>query len=162
MTIKKHKSGFTLIEVAISILIIMVLVTGAMAYQYRSTCDVKLSEIQATAGRLSMLLLEGWKGAQGVDDFDPVSAFDSEIIITESASGPDIPVGKSGFTMTLLGYYRIQVEDIYYYVTLSFDEASDLEPKLLNITIAWRRDYSQGLLEGNEAFIRYSTFFVDD
>ncbi|MBL7214937.1 MAG: prepilin-type N-terminal cleavage/methylation domain-containing protein [Phycisphaerae bacterium] len=162
MRIKKHKSGFTLVEIAISILVIMVLVTGAMGYQYYSARDVTLSEIQATAARLSMLLLEGWKGAEGSADFDPVSAFSSEITITNSLFGPNIPEDKSGMSLTLLGCYEIELERAYYYVTLSWGDASSLEPKVLNITTAWRRDYSQGTLVGDEACVRYSTFFVDD
>ena len=161
MRIKKHKSGFTLVEIAISILIIMVLVTGAMGYQYRSTCDVKFSEIQATAARLSMFLLERWKGAEGAVDFDPVSALSSEITIDTSATGPSLPEDGGGTSLTLLDYYEIEIEGVYYYMTLSWSDASSLEPKVLNATTAWIRDYSQGTLQGDEAFVRYSTFYVD-
>ena len=155
----RRASGFTLVEIVISILIIMVLVSGVMAYQYHSTCDVRLSEIQITAARLSMLLLEGWKGDQAAIDFDPVSAFSSEITITNSAYGPEIPTDKDGASFTLLGYYEIEAENAYYYVTLSWSEASSLEPRILNVTTAWKHDYSQGGLQGDEAIITYSTFF---
>ena len=155
----KYKSGFTLVEIVISILIIMVLVTGVMGYQYRSTYDVKLSEIQMNAARISMLLLEGWKGDQGHADFDPVSEFDSEITITDSTFGPEVPVDKDGMALTLLGYYEIEAEGAYYYATLSWSDASSLEPKVLNVTTAWKMDYSKGALQGDEAFVRYSTFF---
>ena len=162
MNNKKHKSGFTLIEIAISVLIIMVLATGAMGYQYYSVRDVRLSEIQTTAARISMLLLEGWKGDGGVSDFDPVSVFSSEITIDTSATGPTIPEDGDGMSMTLLDYYEIEVEEVYYYMTLSWSAASSQEPRVLNATIAWRPDYTQGTLQGDEAFVQYSTFCVDD
>ena len=162
MNNKKQQSGFTLIEIAISVLIIMVLATGAMGYQYYSARDVRFSEVQTTAARIAMLLLEGWKGDQGASDFDPISVFNSEITINTAATGPSVPKDGAGTNMTLLGYYKIDVEDVYYYVTLSWSAASSQEPRVLNATIAWRSDYAQGTLQGDEAFVQYSTFCVDD
>ena len=160
MKTTKHTSGFTLIEIAISILIVMVLVAGAMGYQYHCARDVRVSEIQATAARISMLLLEGWKGDEGAADFDPVAAFDSEITLSTSATGPAVPTGRDAMSLTLLGHYEIQMDPVYYYVTLSWSAATSLEPKVLNVTTGWRRDYEQGVLEGNEPCVQYSTFYV--
>jgi len=161
MKIRKKSSGFTLVEIAISILIVMVLAAGAMGYQYHSARDVRLSEVQASAARVSMLLLEGWKGAEGTADFDPVSAFNSEITISASATGPSVPNDRDGMSLTLLGRYEITIEGVYFYVTLSWKDVSSLEPKVLNATTSWRRDYGQGTLEGNEPAVQYSTFYVD-
>ena len=158
-TPRQHR-GFTLTEVMISILIMMILVTGAMGYQYNSTRDVKISEVQAAATRIAMLLLESWKGQQGDTSFDPVDVFDSEITIQTSTIGPGVPDNSIGVPLTKLGSYEIVFRGVYYFVTLSYDEPSVLEPMLLNATVAWRGDYTQGELEGNERFIRYSTFLV--
>ena len=162
MNNKKHKSGFTLIEIAISVLIIMVLATGAMGYQYYSARDVRFSEVQTTAARIAMLLLEGWKGDEGASDFDPVSVFSSEITIDTATTDPSVPEDGDGMTMTLLDYYEIDVEEVYYYVTLSWGPASSQEPRVLNATVAWRSDYTQGTFQGDEAFVQYSTFSVND
>jgi len=150
--------GFTLIEIVISILIVMTLAAGVMGYQYRSAYDIKRSEIQAAAVRMSMLLLEGWKGTEGADDFDPVSMFESELDIDASAFGPPIPRDGDDMTLTLLDYYVIHIDGVYYYVTLSWNEATSLEPKLLNVTMAWRADHDQGSLQGNEEHVQFSTF----
>jgi prepilin-type N-terminal cleavage/methylation domain-containing protein len=152
--------GFTLTEVMISILIVMVLVTGAMGYQYNSTRDVKISEVQATAGRLAMLLLEGWKGQLGDVSFDPVAAFSNEITIQTTTNGPDVPDNSESVPLTPLDSYEIVFRNVYYYVTLSYEAASASEPMLMNATVAWRRDYTQDTLEGNERFVRYSTFLM--
>jgi prepilin-type N-terminal cleavage/methylation domain-containing protein len=156
--IRRH--GFTLTEVMISIVIVMVLVTGAMGYQYNSTRDVKISEVQASAARLAMSLLEGWKGQQGDMAFDPVDFFSNEMAIQTSANGPGAPDNSDGTPLTMLGSYEIVLRGVYYLVTLSYEEPSVSEPKLLNVTVTWRRDYTQGELEGDERFVRYSTFLV--
>ena len=158
--ITRQRRGFTLTEVMISILIVMVLVTGAMGYQYNSTRDVKISEVQAAASRIAMLLLEGWKGQQGDTAFDSVDVFGDELSIQISASGPDVPDNSGGVPLTLLDTYKIAVGGVHYYATLSYEEASASEPMLLNATVAWRRDYTQDELEGDERFVRYSTFLV--
>lgn len=153
-------SGFTLVEVIISILIVMVLATGVMGYQYRSAYDVKLAEIQAEAARISMMLLERWKGDEGSLHFNPVWTF-TEIEIWYSFFGPPAPDDGSGNKLKVFGHYRIKLDDTYYYVTLSWGEATDLQPRVLNATTAWRRDYTHGFLTGDESFVRYSTFSVD-
>lgn len=149
--------GFSLVEVMISVLIVMVLVAGVMGYQYRSTHDVKLAEVQAAAARLSMMLLEGWKGVDGISGFDPVSTF-TELQIESALSGPAVP---NDAALTVLDYYEIQDEDVCYYVALAWAQADDQRPRLLHVTTAWRRDYTRGSLTGEEAAVRYSAFTVD-
>lgn len=158
-SLRKNR-GFTLTEVMISILIVMVLATGAMGYQYNSTRDVKISEVQATASRIAMLLLEGWKGQQGDTAFDPVAVFDEEMAIQTSTFGPDAPDNSDGVPLTTLDSYEVALRGVYYFVTLSYELQSASEPMLLNATVAWRRDYTQDELEGDEQFVRYSTFLV--
>ena len=156
----RQSTGFTLTEVMISILIVMVLVTGAMGYQYNSTRDVMISEVQAAASRIAMLLLEGWKGQQGDMAFDPVEVFGDEMTIQTSTFGPDAPDNSAGVPLTTLDSYEVVLRGVYYFVTLSYEEKSASEPMLLNATVAWRGDYTQDELEGDERFVRYSTFLV--
>ena len=157
---KSARQGFTLTEVMISILIVMVLATGAMGYQYNSSRDVKISEVQSSAARIAMLLLEGWKGQQGDTAFDPVAAFGDEMTIQTTTLGPDAPDNSFGVPLTPLDSYEVVLRAVYYFVTLSYEEQSASEPMLLNATVAWRSDYTQGELEGDERFVRYSTFLV--
>ncbi|MHC5191155.1 MAG: type IV pilus modification PilV family protein [Planctomycetota bacterium] len=152
--------GFSLTEIMISVLIVMVLVTGAMGYQYNSTRDVKISEVQASASRIAMLLLEGWKGRQGDMSFDPVSIFGDQTAIETSASGPDVPDNSDGIPLTLLDSYVVISGGVCYFITLSYEAASANEPMLLNATVAWRSDYMQDELEGDEQLVRYSAFLA--
>lgn len=154
------RRGFTLTEMMLSILIVMVLATGAMGYQYASTRDVKISEIQASAGRIAMLLLESWKGQQGDTDFDPVDVFNDSMTIQTSNTGPGVPENTSGSAMSLLGSYEILLSGITYYATLAYDPASAAEPMVLNATVTWRKDYSDGNLDGDELFVRFSSYLI--
>ena len=158
--LNNERRGFTLTEVMISILIVMILATGATGYQYASTRDVKISEVQATAARIGMLLLESWKGQQGDTSFDPKDTFDSEITIRNSSIGPAVPDSSLGTPLMKLGSYEIILKNVHFYVTLSYDEASSTEPMLLNAAVTWRRDYGEGELEGDELAVQYSTFLV--
>lgn len=157
---KSVRRGFTLTEVMISILIVMVLATGAMGYQYHSTRDVKTSEVQTTASRIAVLLLEAWKGQQGDLAFDPVDTFGDEMTIGTTSNGPAVPNNSVGVPLTQLDSYEIFIQGVYYFVTLSYEEASASEPMLLNATVAWKRDYTPAELEGDERFVRYSAFLT--
>ncbi len=158
--VNRQSMGFTLTEVMISLVIVMVLVTGAMGYQYNSTRDVKISEVQAAASRIAMLLLEGWKGQQGDTAFDPVAVFGDEMTIQTTTIAPDVPDNSGGVPLTTLDSYEVVLRGVYYFVTLSYEEKSASEPMLLNATVAWRGDYTQDELEEDERFVRYSTFLV--
>lgn len=144
----------------LSILIVMILVTGAMGYQYFSARDIKLAEVQTTAARLALLLLENWKGVQGDGMYDPVSTFAGQLDIQAAEDGPAAADNADGTPLTPLGFYRVQINGVCYYLTPAWQAPSDLEPMVLNVTIAWRRDYAAGLLSGDEPFVRYSAFLV--
>jgi type II secretory pathway pseudopilin PulG len=156
---RRFLRAFTLIEVVVSILIIMVLVNGVLGYQYFSTRDVRLSEVQASASRLALLLLESWKGSSGAAGYDPVSQFGSELSIESIAQGPAVPEEDAGFTKH--GSYGVQMEGTYFYVTLSNADAAETLPAILNAAVAWRKDYAAGELAGDESTVRFSCFVIE-
>ncbi|MCE5185506.1 MAG: hypothetical protein LLF76_05215 [Planctomycetaceae bacterium] len=148
--------AFTLVEVVISILIIMVLVNGVLGYQYFSTHDVRLSEVQASGARLGLLLLESWKAGGGPAGFDPVAQFGDKMKIEAIAGGPAVPDGEDAFIKQ--GSYGVRMANTYYFVTLSQAEANEQEPQALSVIVAWKKDYSAGDLTGEEANIPFSAF----
>lgn len=155
-----RRQGFSMTEILVSILVVMILATGALGYQYSSARNVVLSEVHASAARLALLFLESWKGQQADLSFDPTDEFSSDLTIQTSAYGPDVPDNSEGDPLTELGTYEVVIDNMYYYVTLSYDEASELVPMVLNTTIAWHGDYTQGELDGTEDTVGYSTFYV--
>lgn len=154
---RRYLRAFTVLEVVISILIIMVLVNGVLGYQYFSTRDVRLSEVQASASRLGLLLLESWKGSGGIGTFDPLAEFSSELTMETLAEGPDVPEDE-GAVFVKLGSYGVQMENTYFFITLSKAEATEQEPAILSAVIAWKKDYSSGELDGTESAVRFSSF----
>ena len=57
-----RKSGFTLTELIVAMLILSILSVGALGYQYVAARDVRSAEAQAAAARLAKMILDGWKG----------------------------------------------------------------------------------------------------
>ena len=117
-TVRRHHChGLTLIEVFVSLLIVAVAVVGAMMYRYYSTSNARIADVHAGAGRVGLLVLEGWKGAAGRADYDPEANIGPNVLassdISIAASGSDYLVQLTGGTNTS------------YYITLSYDDDVD-------------------------------------
>lgn len=150
--------GMTLIEIMIAIIVVMIVVTGIMSYRYYSALDAKKAEVRATAGRISLLLLEGWKGLQGDTAYDPEVMFSSQIAISETVDGPELPTDFSGVLFNLLGYYETVVDGVYYYSTLAYRDETASEPQILNIATVWRHDYSEGIVSETDKSVKLTTY----
>jgi prepilin-type N-terminal cleavage/methylation domain-containing protein len=61
----KTRSGLTLIEVMLAVTVLVVGILGAMMFRYYSALDARKADVQVGAGRVALLILEGWKGAAG-------------------------------------------------------------------------------------------------
>lgn len=109
----KIRSGLMLIEIMIAIVVVVVGILGAMMYRYHSALDARRADIQVGAGRVALLILEGWKGAAGDLAYDPSSDIGLQVLnsddITISGTGP--------YTVQLTGG-----TDTTYEATLTFDE----------------------------------------
>lgn len=114
--VRRHRrNGLTLIEVLISLLIVVIAVIGAMMYRYYATSSARLADVHAGAGRVSLLILQGWKGAAGRTDYNPATDIGPEV-----QGSPDIAIGAiSG------GQYPVQLTggtDTYYFVRISYND----------------------------------------
>lgn len=154
----RNARGMTLIEIMIATVVVLVVVTGIMAYRYYSALDAKKAEVRAIAGRASLLLLEGWKGSGGATDYDPELVFASEFPISVSVFGPEIPTDYTGTLFNLLGTYEIIIDDVYYYTTMAYLDETTTEPQTLNICTAWRHDYQDGSIVDTDKSVRLTTY----
>lgn len=145
---KKQNRGVTLIEVMIATLAVLVIVIGVMNFQYYCAMDAYEADVRVKAGRLGLILLEGWKTAQGdVLDYDPADQFGLPPLDDFT------PINDPGLLPLSIPfkYYRIGIDGVMYFVTLSYDEVDD-EPstsrvlRKLNVAIAWNRDYGSNTL----------------
>jgi type II secretory pathway pseudopilin PulG len=148
--------AFTLVEIVLSILILMVLVNGVLGYQYLSARDVKIAEVHTAAGRLGTLMLQSWKGGGGQAGFDPVAAFGAELDIRTSGHGPSVPEGFS-----FHGRYRVRMNDVCFFVTLAKANATEQRPATLHASVAWRKDYGNAALDGTEKPVQLSCYVMD-
>jgi len=73
------------------------------------------------------------------DETDPVVLIPG-LIIYDNAPGPAVPDGFNALDLFVNPNYRIVVNNVNYYATLSYkDEVS--EPRILNVCVAWMNDY---------------------
>ena len=154
----KKCAGGSLVEILIATVVVLVVVTGIMGYRYYSALDAKKAEVRAAAGRVSVLLLEGWKGTGGDIAYDPELIFASEFPISASAIGPAVPIDFSGTPFNLLNSYEIIINDVYYYTTLAYLDETATEPQTLNICTAWRHDYQQGIIDSADKSVKLTTY----
>jgi prepilin-type N-terminal cleavage/methylation domain-containing protein len=114
--VRTHRDkGLTLIEILVSLLIVAIAVIGAMMYRYYAARNARMADVHADAGRVGLLILEGWKGVAGRLDYNPQTEIGPEV-----QGSPDISVGAiSG------GQYPVQLTggtDTYYFVSLSHND----------------------------------------
>jgi prepilin-type N-terminal cleavage/methylation domain-containing protein len=160
--VRKHHrhsaaGGFTLLELVIASLILGILAVGSLGYQYHATRSARNSEVQANASRLAKVCLDHWKGMGGKDDYDPAASLGPSLTVDASAVGPEAAVDDDT-SFTVLGHYRIRINNDHYFLTCSRLEASASKPRLLNVAVAWRPDYADGVLNSDAREVRYSVF----
>jgi hypothetical protein len=137
MNIRKSKSvktqsrkAFSVIEIMFAVLICFIAIIGTSAHRYGAALNARRADLHVTAVRTATLLCEGWNGARGVTNFNPVGTFDSNVDIDES-EGPDAPAG-----FTTLGSYKVNLDGSGYFVTLSWQNmATGL--RALNVAVNW-------------------------
>ena len=132
-------SGFTLIEVMITILIFSLVVTGALAFHYHGAIEVRRADIRIGAARLAQTLLEGWRTTATPGGYDPVDTYGADVTISGAGSGPPAPTG-----FTALGTYLINENRVSYYATLSYKDKTATDPALLSVAIGWNPDGGAG------------------
>jgi len=154
-TKRRFLSGLSLVDTMLTTTVLMVAVIGTSHYRYYSALDVQKSDRLITATRIGMMLCESWRGLNGADDddyYDPTEYFGSELKIIES-DGPDQPDD-----FTLLGSYKIQLNNCNYYATLSWKDVQT-GLRALNIIVVWSQRCQTGasLKESGKTF-KFTTY----
>lgn len=137
--IKHIRSGLSLVEGMVAVVIVVVGVLGTASFRYHSAFQVRKADVYNGGGRLGSLLLETWKGVGGEIDFAAEEVLSSELAISAGVSGPSVP---SGFTQA--GHYHVLVDGVNYYATLSYKDADLLHPRILNVQVGWLNRYTAG------------------
>lgn len=123
----KSRSGLTLIEIMVAIVVIIVGVLGAVMYRYGAALDARKADVHVGASRVALLILEGWKGAAGaVDASGNIAYFPHDDIPLNSEfdeGSDDITItsnGSDNYTIYLTGG-----TSTYYYAQLTYNEDVD-------------------------------------
>ena len=144
--------GLSLIEPMIAIVILTVAVLGASGYRYYSTLDSRRADMRSSAARVAVLLSESWRGAKGIETYDPLIHLNSNLAITKS-TGPDAPE-----EFNVMGSYIVTENNFNCYITLSWKDA-DTGLRALNITIAWaQRDAVDITLDDTDKLLKLTTY----
>ena len=99
---KKARLGVTLIEVMVGLTVIVVGILGAAMYRYQAALQARTADIQVGAGRVALLVLEGWKGAAGSDAYNPSNSIPLNGYLANGSD--DIEISGAGpYTVKLLG-----------------------------------------------------------
>lgn len=145
----------TIIEVVVALSTILVVVIGALSFQYYCAVDAREADVRAGANRLALLMLEGWRGTGGrvpPDSyaFNPTEEFDSIVDISSSS------VGLAGLSQEL-GRYRVVLNRVNYFVTLSYQDTLGA-PRTLSVTVAWSRNYKSEALSQYVPSVALTTY----
>ena len=184
MTIKRAKfaTAATLIEIMVAILILSIAVLGASGFRYYAAMDARKADVQITAARLASHLLNSWKGVGGYsgysiyelldpgdydssdpNDYNPNDTDPMELgprlEVYFNATGPAVPAGFSAMDSDVNPNYRIVVNHVNYYATLSYKDQVG-EPRVLNVCVAWMNDY-QMWTEQPYRSVRLTTYADD-
>jgi hypothetical protein len=122
--------AFTIIEVIIAAIILVIAIIGTSAFRYRAAFGARQADSYSTGVRMTLLLCEGWAGVDGNNTYNPVTTFSPALTIS-TATGIAAPTG-----FTKLNSYKIVVDGFSYFATLSWkDMGSGI--KSLYVVVSW-------------------------
>jgi prepilin-type N-terminal cleavage/methylation domain-containing protein len=148
MNLRKYNNGLTLIEVMISVLIALVIVTAVMGYMYTSALNARAADIRATATRLGLLVMEAWKSdGVSLDLFDPAQLSSPDILV--DTDNDIVPSGGMTGTSPPLGTPMIKINGVSYFVKLTYDSDDPALLRKMEVLVAWNPDdYGQNSNSG--------------
>jgi type II secretory pathway pseudopilin PulG len=145
--------GFTLIEATITMAVVTAIVTASLGARYYAVQQARRGDAYNGAGRVGLLLLEGWRSTTTPAGYDPVAQFTSKITISTSATGPATP---SGFTK--LGSYHVLLDNVHYYATLAYINATATAPTKLHVCVGWKPHFEAGDMSSSGQYVRLTTY----
>jgi prepilin-type N-terminal cleavage/methylation domain-containing protein len=151
------RDGFSLVEVMISILIIVIVALGTMSFQYHGVKHSRSSEAQIAATRLGQLILEDWKSTGGAAGYNPTT----------------LGLGFVTPTTPETGSYKITLDYQTFYLTFAQqlvtvssgsnpDTVAGVALYQLRVTVNWRKDFGTGATSGSDPTLTFTTFVRKD
>jgi len=149
-----YRSGISLSETMHAVAILSITLIGVSGYRYSSTLDTRKADAYVASARIGFMLSESWRGMQGSETYDPVARLGGGMTMTVS-EGPDAPE-----SYTALGSYKIVLNDITFYATLSWKDISSTL-RALNTTIVWaQRTHEQNSIDDSDKSFELTTYVL--
>lgn len=153
----KSVTGFTLIEVMVATVILLVVVLGNSGYRYYAALDARKAAMRNNAAGIALLLCENWRGVQGTNTYDPTAYFTSDLSITAITLPSELVY--EGFTP--LGAYKVVSNGVNYYPVLLWKDVST-GFRALNIVVYWSQSgqATTGIADADKPFklTAYTTY----
>ncbi|MFA5424437.1 MAG: hypothetical protein WC374_11340 [Phycisphaerae bacterium] len=150
----KSGSGLSIAELVIAMLFSSIMIVGTLGFSYYSKLDIHKAELYNSSVGIAELLLNDWKAAGGVSNYDPLQSLAGQLEITQTEPG------ITGLT-NLLGSYHVIVNEDVLRVTLSYKEATASEPKTLNVVVDWVERHDAWDTCDPRGFVKLSCYVAD-
>ena len=124
--------GASLVGTMVSISVLSIAIIGTAQFRYYAALDSRKAAIHRTAARIALTFCETWRAVKGAETYDPIDHLGSDLTITQSTVD-DIEYDE---TFTLLGSYKVVLNGVSYYATLSSKDVST-GLRALNIIVTW-------------------------
>jgi type II secretory pathway pseudopilin PulG len=142
-------AGFTLLELVITMMILIVLSVGALGYQYFAAQMAQRAKAEITVTRTARLILDNWKKTGGDENFD-------------------LPSIDPGFTVISgTDKYQITVDELPMTVAIDwqnieYDSVAIVTLRQIQATIQWRLDHKSGQIRQNDPSYVMTTYVRRD
>ena len=70
-SLDRSREGLTLVEVMVAMVIVVIIATGAMSYQFHAVKQTRYALAQITATQIAQTILEDWKANGGFLEYNP-------------------------------------------------------------------------------------------
>jgi prepilin-type N-terminal cleavage/methylation domain-containing protein len=145
------RKGFTLVEVAMAIAVVVIAALGALCYEYLCIDHVRIARAELTATRVGQLLIEDWKSTGGSPDYTP------EDLNMGFALPPDPDAGQ----------FMTTIDGLRLYITMDSDnkESDDFAGTVLrelDVTVKWKLGFSKGIPTDRDPAVVLSTYVRPD
>jgi prepilin-type N-terminal cleavage/methylation domain-containing protein len=138
--------GFSLIEAMIAIAVVSIAALGSLAYQYLGAKQLKIARAEFAATRIGQMVIEDWKSAGAVSNYDPAV------------------LGSGFINDAVSGGYVVAVDGITFYIAAPLvSSVVDTKPfagtlRQIIVTVRWRNDFSPGVPTANDPALVFTTY----
>lgn len=140
------RRGYTLIEVAVMMAVLLVIAVGAFGFQYHSAIHNNTAYGQLNALNTAQLVIEDWVNTGGALDYDP----------------SQLKLGFSNFSGSD-GEYYFKINKMPMYFTLDsknidHDEDASITLRQLFVRVNWKRDFSSDPPDSDDPSLLLTTY----